>query len=237
MKKSILFVLVFMCAFLLVGCNNEKETDALRFKKEYESLNGKKQGDSTIRNVKIDEDNPMIYISEDELLDKLNCNEPGNEKDVSSCDNTFLVYFGFNNCPWCRSVIETLINTSKEEGLEKIYYVDVKNIRDTIKLDENGNITEHVKGTDGYHKLLEAFDEVLRSYEINGVDTGEKRIYAPNIVAVVDGKAEKMISGISDLQTGAYDNLTSEMKEDMKKDIVEVIDLVNSSVCEIGKGC
>lgn len=231
------FVLVFMCAFLLVGCNNEKETDALRFKKEYESLNGEKRGDNTIRNVKIDKNNPMVYISEDELIDKLNCNEPGNEKNVSSCDNTFLVYFGFNDCPWCRSVIETLINTSIEEGLEKIYYVDVKNIRDTIKLDDDGNISEHIKGTDGYHTLIESFNSVLKSYEINGVDTGEKRIYAPTIIAVVDGKAEKMISGISDLQSNAYDELTSDIKDDMKKNIKEIIEMVNNSVCEIGKGC
>ena len=75
MKMNVIkIVLVFMCAFLLVGCNNEKETDALRFKKEYESLNGEKRGDNTIRSVKIDKDNPMIYISEDELIDKLNCN-------------------------------------------------------------------------------------------------------------------------------------------------------------------
>jgi len=240
MKMNVIkIVLVFMCAFLLVGCNDE-ETDALRFKKEYESLNGEKRGDNTIRSVKIDKNNPMIYISEDELIDKLNCNvstSSNMDEDVTKCDNTFLVYFGFNDCPWCRSVIETLINTSIEEGLEKIYYVDVKNIRDTIKLDDDGNISEHIKGTEGYHTLIESFSSVLRSYEINGVDTGEKRIYAPTIIAVVDGKAEKMISGISDLQSGAYDELTSDIKDDMKKNIKEIIEMVNNSVCEIGKGC
>ena len=44
--------------------------------------------------------------------------------------DSFIVYFGFAKCPWCRSVLETLIEVAKDQGLDTIYYVDVKDVRD-----------------------------------------------------------------------------------------------------------
>ena len=48
----------------------------------------------------------------------------------------------------------------------------------------------------------------------NEVDTGKKRIYAPNIVAVVAGEVKEMTDGISGKQTDAYMELTSDMVQE-----------------------
>jgi 23S rRNA pseudouridine955/2504/2580 synthase len=38
---------------------------------------------------------------------------------------TFVVYFGFSDCPWCRSVVEELIHVAKDLNVEKLYYAEV----------------------------------------------------------------------------------------------------------------
>ena len=72
-------------------------------------------------------------------------------------------------------------------------------------------------GTDSYNELVDLLADVLDDYKVedeDGVefDTKEKRIYAPNVVAVVNGKAIKMIEGVSDKLEDPYSELTEEMK-------------------------
>ena len=64
MKK---FIYLILSALLLVGC--VQESDAFRFKKEYESLNGKEndKGRDYV-NVEIPEENPMVYADLDTIL-------------------------------------------------------------------------------------------------------------------------------------------------------------------------
>lgn len=208
MKKLIMFVIILGT---LVGCSKEKEveTDALKFKKEYESLNNEKTsyGDYSYKNLDIDEDNPIIYKSASEVLEMIKNKE------------TFAVYFGFADCPWCRSVIETLLKVSDDLGIPNIYYVDVKDIRDTLSIDDNGEIVTSKEGTKEYYQLLDSLSNVLDDYTLtsndgNEVNTNIKRIYAPNIVAVVDGVAMKMTTGISDKQTDAFIELSDEIKNE-----------------------
>ena len=58
------------------------------------------------------------------------------------------------------------------------------------------------------------------------VNANEKRIYAPNIVAIVDGVSTKMTTGISDLQENAYMELTDEIKEDSYNMIKSTIECI-----------
>ena len=60
---------------------------------------------------------------------------------------------------------------------------------------------------------------VLNNYELqdengNSIDTGEKRIYAPSFVYIENGKAVKLIEGISENQTDSRMELTDEILED-----------------------
>ena len=220
MKKIIMAIIILGT---LVGCSSEKEvvSDAIKFKNEYEELNGEKTsyGDYSYRNLDIDDDNPIIYKSAKEVLDMIQSKE------------TFLVYFGFSDCPWCRSVIETLLKVSNDLDITNIYYVDVKDIRDTLNIDEMNEVITTKEGSKEYYRLLDELSNVLDDYTLtdkngNEVNTNKKRIYAPNIVAIVDGVATKMTTGISDKQTDAFMELTDEIKNesyDMIKCTLECI--------------
>lgn len=233
MKKIIIFIVIFT---LLLGCSNndKKEVDAIKFKKEYESLNNEETsyGNNAYRELDIDEENPFIYKSAKDIVKMIDNKE------------TFVVYFGFSSCPWCRSVIENLINVSSDLGIDYIYYVDVLEIRDTLKLDDNNEIITSKEGTDDYYKLLEKLDNVLDDYTLTTkdgkeVNTNEKRIYAPNIISVVDGVPTKMTTGISDLQTDAYMELTEEMIDESYDKINCTIECAveKNNVCMSDKKC
>lgn len=217
MKKKLMMILLLVIVmgivlgFIYKKETDYKKTDAYKFKVEYESLNGEKTtyGDNTYRTVKIDKNNKIIYSTAKEIVEKIEKNE------------SFAVYFGFSKCPWCRSMIENLIEVSNEYDAE-VYYVDVLEIRDKIEV-KDGNLVI-TKGDPNYDLLLDKLGDVLDDYKVtdedgNEYDTGEKRIYAPNVVAVIQGKATKKVEGISDKLTDPYMTLTSEMNKESKKQL------------------
>ena len=209
MKKIFTIILIMTLTFTLTGCSDKpaEKTDALKFKEEYEKNNGVKNEkyNVTIRTVNIPEDNPMVYATAEKIIKKIDNKE------------TFVVYFGFSDCPWCRSVIEELIHVAQDLKVEKVYYVDVKELRDVKELDENNNVVTSKEGDEHYMKLLEKLDSVLDDYTLtdkdgNEVSAGEKRIYAPNVVGVANGKPTELETGESEKLINPYDELTEEMR-------------------------
>ncbi len=215
MKKS---VICMLSVLLLAGCSAEKkETPALAFKEEYESLNGKEtQSGKTYRSISIPEDNPFEKISQDTLSDMLDD------------ESTFWLYVGDSMCPWCRSVLETAVQSAEENHVEQIYYVDIWDddhneiLRDVKKLDGSEIVTEK-EGTAVYEKMLDAFDEVLEDYNLTVDDqtyyAGEKRIYAPTFFYVEEGKAVRMTTGISDLLEDPCQDLSDDILADEKQQL------------------
>ncbi len=207
--------------------------DAIKFKEEYENLNGKTNENSKkkYRTVKIDSKNKIVYSNAKEVLKMME------EK------KSFVVYFGFDSCPWCRSVVENVSKISKELD-EDIYYVDVKEIRDVYELDDENKPELTKEGDKNYLKLIKKLDSVLKEYTLttdddNEVKVGEKRIYAPNIVSIIDGSAKELTTGLSDKQTDGYMNLTDEMKQESYKKIKKIVqEVVNhNNTCDLDKGC
>ena len=207
-------------------------TDAMIFKEEYESLNGKKESDGhEYRILDIPSDNRMVYQTADEIVKRIENKE------------TFAVYFGFAACPWCRSVLPSLLEVVNDLGLSKIYYVDIENIRDEKEL-QDGKVVTTKEGSEGYQKLLTLFDEVLDNYTLKDenqkeVDTKEKRIYAPNVLGIVDGKVETLTTGISKKQEDAYIELTGEMKSDAYNQFKCALECIqeNETVCTKKEAC
>lgn len=238
-KRMIMFTVLLVSLFMVTACNHQEankvgQSDAEKFKEEYETLNGttREKDGKTIRTIEISTDNPMVYADENEIIEMM------------EDEKSFVVYFGFSDCPWCRSAIPTLIEVAKDLGLDKIYYVDVKKIRDTMAIDEEGNVITETKGTDGYYGLLKKFDNVLDDYTLkdednNEVETGEKRIYAPNIVAVVEGNPVELTDGISEKQTDGYMELTNEMQEESYNKIKCTIQCVadENKTCSAKSSC
>lgn len=240
MKKRSIFVIVAVVALLIItGCSYEKkeiENDSNKFRKEYESINGQAIGDTglIVRNLEIPDENPFVYASANDIITMMDNNE------------TFVVYFGFAECPWCRSVLPTLIEVANDLKLNKIYYVNVKDIRDVVEIDKDGNFVTSKDGSEGYIGLLTRLDNVLEDYTLmhdgEEIKTGEKRIYAPNVVSVVNGKAIELETGISDIQNDMGDpfmELTKEMLDDTYNKFECSIKCVieNKSTCSSKTAC
>ena len=237
MKDNKLFmIIVTILAAVVLVLNIQKvitdNTDNIKFKEEYEKLNGKKNDQGKkYREITIDSKNKMVYKTTEEVLNLI-------DKQKS-----FVLYFGFDTCPWCRSVVPTLASISKELN-QKVYYIDVKDIRDTYELDDDNKPKLVKKGSKDYSKLLEKLEPVLEDYTLtdsdnNEIKVGEKRIYAPNIISVINGEAKELTTGISDKQTEGYMKLTKEMEKETYNKIKKVLKQVKdkNSTCDLDKGC
>ena len=212
MKKIFISLIAIVLVLGVNGCA-KKESDALKFKKDYESVNGKENSHGKIhRELNIPEDNVFIISSASEIVEKINNKE------------TFYVYFGSKLCPWCRSTIVKASEIAKDMGVSKIYYVDIWDndgneiLRDKYVLNDNKPTLEK-DGTIEYKKLLEAFDSLLKDYTLTSEDgkvisTGEKRIYAPNFIFIEKGIAKKLVTGLSDKLTDSRGELTKEILDD-----------------------
>lgn len=214
MKKKVFLILILFIGLFVTGCSANNK-DALKFKEEYEKINGDKTSysDNKYRTLKIDKNNPYVYSNAKEILEKINNKE------------TFYVYFGSSYCPWCRSVIEKSIETAEKNNIKKIYYVDIWNgfhneiLRDTYKLNDENEVEKEKDGTKEYYKLLEKFDNLLEDYTLTTDDgeevkVGEKRIFAPDFIYVENGVAKKITSATSEKQKDADAKLTQEILKD-----------------------
>lgn len=225
-KKILLCLLICVTVICLTGCNSAKEkTDAIKFKEEYESVNGQELYGKEARELSIPEDNPFVYATAEEIVEMMDNEE------------TFAVYFGFNTCPWCRAAISTIIEVANDLGLEEIYYVDVKEIRNVLEV-KDGEVTTKTDGSDGYMDLLEKLDKVLADYSLEDedgeeVETNMKRIYAPNLVSVINGKAEELTTATSDKLEDPY----SELTDDVLEETYGMVECVLKCVVEANSVC
>ena len=209
MKKFLKVLLLFIFIFSVTACSTpiKEKTEGEKFKEEYESLNGTEStSGKTIRTISIPEDNPFVYATEDDIVEMIDNNE------------TFVVYFGFASCPWCRSILEEMTKAAKDLNIDKIYYVDVLDIRDIQEINSDNNIVSTKEGTEGYNELVKRIGDVLSDYTLTtsegeSINLGVKRIYAPNVVVVSNGKAIKMEEGISEELKDPYSELTDNMKK------------------------
>ena len=116
MKKFITSTVIVLTLLLLVtGCNKTKNlTDSEQFKEDYKSLNKKDNGEENYINVKINKENPIVYTTPKEVIDKIN------NKDL------FVVYFGNSKKNENRQIVESLLESAKEKEVDKIYYIDTR---------------------------------------------------------------------------------------------------------------
>lgn len=236
MKKKVLILLFILIIIgivigaILVKNNNYKKTDAYKFKTEYEKLNGEtSKSGKKYRELDIPKNNRMKYSTAKEIVKKIDNNE------------SFVVYFGFAACPWCRSMVNNLIDLSIKNKVD-IYYVDVYDIRDILEV-VDGKIKTTKEGDKYYMELLDRLDLVLSDYSLTDeegkkIETKEKRIYAPNVVTVVNGLPEKMVEGISEDLKDPYGKITDKMKKDSVSQLKCIFKcLEKSNVCTKKSSC
>lgn len=130
-------------------------------------------------------------------------------------NGTGIVYLGFPECPWCQAYVPYLNEVAKENGMQKIYYYNILNDRK--------------EETDNYKKVL----ELLLDY-VEYDDEGNKRIYAPTVIFVSNGKIIGMDSETAK-DTKGYekpeDYWTSERVKNLKIRLNKYSEQVKEVVC------
>lgn len=194
-----------------------------KFKTEYESINNtNNSSDVPYLNVSIPEASKVIYKDSKEILDTLN-------------NDTGLVYFGYNTCPWCRSMVETLVEVANEKNIN-LYYFDIKDIRSSYKV-ENKKLIKTKEGSEEYYKILEKLDSNLSEYKISDTktkkeyDTKEKRLYAPTVIAIKKGEVISFHEGTVTSQENAQNGLNDEQKQELRKIYKDMIDNIKNDNC------
>ena len=232
MKKVLILLILLMT---ITGCQKKEEeevtpsgsgcdiyeecTDPIddeevgTFKEKYESVNGTTTSSGAEnRSVTIAEDHPFIKVKGSDIIKMIDNKE------------TFYLYIGDEDCPWCRSCIEKAIEIAKEADVKTIYYIEIWNkdgdeiFRDQYK-HEDGQLKQTVEGDEAYMTMLKLFGVFLEDYTLSDendedVEVGEKRIYVPNFFYIEDGVCKRETTGISEKQEGARDELTDEILAD-----------------------
>ena len=222
---SLLAIGLGIYAFKNKGSNSCKTdiSDASKFKKEYEAFNGKKYDNSDIDyfTVNLDKDNLFKYVTEKKAVDILK-------------NGTGIIYFGFPQCPWCRTLVPYLEDAARLNGLKEVYYLNILDIRDTYKVEDNKAVLNK-KGTDEYYELLKVLDKYLNKYYIEDdsgkkYDTGVDRLYAPTIVVVKNGKIVSFHEGTVASQKKHVPLTKSEQKE-LENILNKTIAPISNTIC------
>lgn len=162
--------------------------DALRFKKEYEDVNGtiREKDGMLFNNVDIPEQNPIQYINIDEFVDILN-NKSG------------IVFLSSPTCPYCRASISSLLKAAKELKMTTIYYYDIS--KDEIETDSENEIQE-----------LKRYGIITENEE------GKNAWKIPQLLNIKDKKIVSSANGaMYELENGQtkYDKLTQTQENDI----------------------
>lgn len=128
---------------------------------------------------------------------------------------TGVIYLGFPECPWCKAYVPMLNDVAVTKGLEKIYYFNI--------LEDRRNNTSE------YLEIVSLLNDYLR-YD----DAGNKRIYVPTVIAVLNGE----IVGFDDETSYDTHNLSNpsdywndEEITDLKEKLTTMIEKILSSTC------
>ena len=187
---GVLLLLIASLVFYFVFIKKDNNTDNIKFSKEYTSVS---------------KDNVFVYRSKDEIINIL-------EHGIG------IVYLGYPECPWCMAYVPLLNEIAKNEGIEKIYYY---NIREDRK-----------NNTEFYQKVV----SILNDY-LNYDEEGKKRIFVPNVTFVKEGKIIFNDNETSLISEGTPSEYWTEEKktlfnEKFRKNINELLDDVCTSCNE-----
>ncbi len=232
---AVLIIIFILAIIYLVVINSNKElnrSDALKFKEEYESINTQKdeEGNYKYKSLSISDNNNVKYSDANEVID------------VLKNGGTAVIYFGFPECPWCRTMISPFLDVASEFKNNKILYFNAKPIRDTKHLDENGNIITDKEGTEEYKEIVSLLYDYLGPYEgLN--DNTVKRLYFPTVVFVKSGEVIGIHIGTVDSQEDVKvpldDNQLNELKQIFRDNFNKLneTDSSDTSSCDDSKKC
>ena len=207
MKNKKLIIGLILILILITGLVTtyiliQNSKDSYKFKKEYESYNNKsweyegKKG--KYLNIEINKDNPIIYLNDENIV-----------KELKEGDK--IIYFGFPDCNWCRAALPVLLKSAEENGVEKIYYYDFGEVREAFEKNKNNEKAKI------YQQIIEVLDSNITSTFESGAKKGEKRLSAPTVVLMKDGKVSSFHYRTVDSHQNYNKNLTTEEYNELYK--------------------
>ena len=207
MKKKKLIIGLILLLILITGLVTtyiliQNSKDSYKFKKEYESYNNKsweyegKKG--KYLNIEINKDNPIIYLNDENIV-----------KELKEGDK--IIYFGFPDCNWCRVAVPVLLKSAEENGVEKIYYYDFGEVREAFEKDKNNEKAKI------YQQIIEVLDSNITSTFESGTKKGEKRLSAPTVVLMKDGKVSSFHYRTVESHQNYNKNLTTDEYNELYK--------------------
>lgn len=160
-----------------------RSEDSIKFEKEYESLNDTiAEGNKKYPKVKLPDNDLIKYASLDDVISVFNQNGDA------------VIYFGYSTCYYCRNAVQVLIDTAVDTDIDEIYYVDIEDIWNVLKVDSNNEIITEKEAVDGYGELLNLLGEeliidyIIEDKDGNSINTNEKRVDVPLVIFVANGK-------------------------------------------------
>ena len=210
-------LLIFLAAAVaLAACSGGggagNSEDARKFKHEHEVMNGQTtpDGEHTYKPLDIPEKNPFVYVDAE-----------GAKAILAS--GSGIVYMGFPECPWCRTLLPALIDALRESKYKgKVYYYNGLADRDVRKLGDDGVIVVEQEGLPAYHEMVGMLYDRLGPYKgLN--DDSIRRIYFPTTVFVKNGVVKSVHLTTVDSQESGYDALTDEQYGELKNALIEKI--------------
>ncbi|AZN31174.1 hypothetical protein EJO69_11095 [Flaviflexus salsibiostraticola] len=205
-------IAALLAATLMLGACSSGSDDP--FVQEYESLNGEEaRGGRAYLELDIRDEHRFRPSSEDEIRNLLD-------------DGDGAIYFGFPECPWCRSAVGPMDEAAEAVNLDEIHYLNVSEIRDQKSVNASGDVIVTDEGTDFYGFLLDELGDFAPEYP----DVpGERRILVPLVAIVVGGEIVDSHLGTVESQTDPYEGMTDEQR-------TELIDLYREKFSQI-PGC
>lgn len=180
MKKKIIITSIILI-IVTITCFCLYQVDSIRFKFSYEYINLLEYNNGKKIKVNIPWNNQIKYLKENEVIDFLN-------------SETGIIYFGYNDCPWCRNIVEPLLEIAEEENIDTVYYVDTHSIKSI---------------TDDLYK-------VLNDYLKTDPETNKKRLAVPDVYFIKEGKIMTHHIGTVDSYNNSYLGMNKTQIEELK---------------------
>lgn len=157
MKKNKIIIIVIVLVAIIIGISiysTLTPKDSIKFKKEYELYNNvNDQKNNKYHTLTIEKENPIIYLKDDNFI-----------KELTTGDK--IIYFGYPDNNPSRIAVPILLETAKDNGVEKIYYYNFKNIQNDY---EKGNIQNKI-----YKKIINQIGDNIQETYTKGNLKGEK---------------------------------------------------------------
>jgi thiol-disulfide isomerase/thioredoxin len=146
-------------------------------------------------------------------------------------NGTNIIYLGWPECNWCRSIVPVLIDVAKSNEIENIYYYNFKNARVAYENDNDVNKSKI------YEKIVSVMgDDLVSVFDEESPRSGEKKVLAPTVIFIKNGVYVGSHTKTVESHIKATDDLTEVQIKELTSIYQKYIDLINLEMC-YQEGC